>query len=303
MFYEDTFELSPVLPFRLDLTAWALRRRSKNHIDYWDGEIYTRIFIINNGVIQCKVRQITDVLKVRIKSSTSLVDATSTVASTLKKMFGLDMNMAEFYDLSKNNIQLHTLAKSFLGVKPPRFPSIFEALLNAISCQQVTLDLGILLLNRLSENYGQKFEDRDQVQYAFPNPEDLRSVSEEEIKKLGFSYQKARAIKQLTQNLLENSTLFSHLENMTNEEVSIFLSKLRGIGRWSSEYVLLRGLGRLDVFPGDDVGAQNNLKRIFHLETKPNYEEIKKLTSEWQPYAGLVYFHLLLEKLQGKGAI
>jgi len=62
-------------------------------------------------------------------------------------------------------------------------------------------------------------------------------------------------------------------------------------------------LGRLDTFPGDDIGAQNNLKRIFELDTKPTYEEIKKLTSKWHPYEGLVYFHLLLEKLHLKGVI
>ena len=78
---------------------------------------------------------------------------------------------------------------------------------------------------------------------------------------------------------------------------------IRGIGRWSAEYVLLRGLGRLDAFPGDDIGAQNNLKRIFLLDNKPTYEGIKKLTSRWHPYEGLVYFHLLLEKLHLKGVI
>ena len=87
---------------------------------------------------------------------------------------------------------------------------------------------------------------------------------------------------------------------MTNEEIIIFLSNLRGIGRWSSEYVLLRGFGRLDVFPGDDVGAKKNLKQLLELEKLPSYEEIKLLTYKWQPYSGLVYFHLLLEKLQNK---
>jgi DNA-3-methyladenine glycosylase II len=45
---------------------------------------------------------------------------------------------------------------------------------------------------------------------------------------------------------------------MTNREAIAYLSRIRGIGRWSAEYVLLRGLGRLDTFPGDDVGAQIN---------------------------------------------
>ncbi len=93
------------------------------------------------------------------------------------------------------------------------------------------------------------------------------------------------------------------LEEMENEEIIEFLSSLRGIGRWSAEYVLLRGLGRVNIFPGDDIGAKNNLQRLFHMNKRPNYEEIKELTSQWHPYEGLVYFHLLLDKLHTKGYV
>ena len=75
------------------------------------------------------------------------------------------------------------------------------------------------------------------------------------------------------------------------------LIELRGIGRWSAEYVLLRGLGRLDVYPGDDVGARNNLKRWLNLRKPLDYEGVRRITKRWQPYVGLVYFHMLLDRL------
>ena len=53
----------------------------------------------------------------------------------------------------------------------------------------------------------------------------------------------------------------------------------------------------------DDVGAQRNLQRLFHLDEKPTYDTVKKLTASWQPYAGLVNFHLLLDTLQQKGCM
>ena len=93
------------------------------------------------------------------------------------------------------------------------------------------------------------------------------------------------------------------LDGLNNTQAVAYLSRIRGIGRWSAEYVLLRGLGRLDTFPGDDVGAQNNLQRLFHLADKPTYDHIRQLTSPWHPYEGLVYFHLLLDKLRVKGAL
>jgi DNA-3-methyladenine glycosylase II len=108
---------------------------------------------------------------------------------------------------------------------------------------------------------------------------------------------------ELATALVSHQRDFSELEAMNNEEASRYLSPIRGVGRWTAEYVLLRGLGRLDTFPGDDVGAQRNLQRLFHLEEKPTYERIKALTASWQPYAGFVYFHLLLEKLYQQGIL
>ncbi|PKN80892.1 MAG: hypothetical protein CVU51_14580 [Deltaproteobacteria bacterium HGW-Deltaproteobacteria-1] len=141
------------------------------------------------------------------------------------------------------------------------------------------------------------------VQYAFPRPEDLENATEADIKDLGYSAQKARAIKELAQTFLQHDTNINQLAKLDNEQVVQFLTTFRGIGRWSAQYALLRGMGRLDIFPGDDVGAKNNLQRLFHLAEKPDYEEINKLTLQWHPYEGLVYFHLLLEKLHRNSVI
>ena len=167
----------------------------------------------------------------------------------------------------------------------------------------MSLDLGILLLNRLSERFGAQFVTRRTVLYAFPTPADLAKVPEESIRELGFSRQKARAIQELAAHVAYGSVDLTSLGGMTNREAIAYLSRIRGIGRWSAEYVLLRGLGRLDTFPGDDIGAQNNLQRLFHLADKPAYDEIRHLTSPWHPYEGVVYFHLLLEKLRANGFV
>jgi DNA-3-methyladenine glycosylase II len=52
------------------------------------------------------------------------------------------------------------------------------------------------------------------------------------------------------------------------------LTSLRGIGRWTAEYVLLRGLGRLHVFPGDDVGAHNKLRRLFGIDMPLDHDSV-----------------------------
>jgi len=81
------------------------------------------------------------------------------------------------------------------------------------------------------------------------------------------------------------------------------LLQLRGVGRWTAEYVLLRGLGRLHVFPGDDVGAQKRLGRWVGRPDSLDYAGVRRAVEPWQPYAGAVYFHLLLDGLSHAGAL
>jgi len=81
------------------------------------------------------------------------------------------------------------------------------------------------------------------------------------------------------------------------------LTGLYGVGRWSAEYVMLRGLGRLHVFPGDDVGARNKLRSLLDFEGSLDYEGVGRLLARWRPYAGVVYFHLLLDSLAEAGLV
>ena len=79
------------------------------------------------------------------------------------------------------------------------------------------------------------------------------------------------------------------------------LRGLRGVGRWTAEYVLLRGLGRTTIFPGDDVGARNNLQRWLQLAGPLDYEGVQRTLARWQRFGGLIYFHLLLDRLEEAG--
>jgi DNA-3-methyladenine glycosylase II len=90
---------------------------------------------------------------------------------------------------------------------------------------------------------------------------------------------------------------------MDNEAVIASLLELRGVGRWTAEYVLLRGLEPLNVFPGDDVGARNRLAKWLGRNEPLDYEGVARATRNWEPYAGMVYFHMLLEGLDEVGEL
>lgn len=86
-------------------------------------------------------------------------------------------------------------------------------------------------------------------------------------------------------------------------EAAARLCNLKGVGCWTAEYFLLRGLGRTHIFPGDDVGARNHLGRWLGLSEPMTYNDVHKALLRWYGYGGLVYFHLLLKSLAEKGLI
>ena len=302
-----SLHIRPRPPFRLDFTVWALRRQPHNRIDQWDGKTYTRVFVVDKAPLLVEVTQEGPAQKPRLDilaSGRTIVSeerTKRTIASLLKKVLGTSEDLQGFYQLTRKNAKVNLLANSFIGLKPPRFPSIFEALVNAFACQQLSLSVGITLLNRLSETYGASVKYGGDSFHAFPRPEDLDGAKPEALRKLGFSRNKAHAITALAWSVLNNEVDLESLAGMNDQEAVIELRKIIGVGRWSAEYVLLRGLKRLTVFPGDDVGAQNNLQQFLSLREKPDFETIKRIMLRWKPYSGFVYFHFLLQKLRKKG--
>ncbi|MDE3023227.1 MAG: DNA-3-methyladenine glycosylase 2 family protein [Pseudomonadota bacterium] len=300
-----SFFLKTSPAFRLDLTVWVIRRRAKNTVDLWDGHSYYRMLTLGDIPVKLAVSQNADGdsgLLVNLYSEINLsAEQQAEARGLISKMLGLSIDLAPFYVLATATPSISALVAQFYGVRPPRFPTVFETLVNAIACQQVSLDVGILILGRLATSFGMTFMDSRSEPHAFPRPDDLVDVPEAAFKELGLSYQKTRAIKGLALGIMNGDIDLAQLESANNEKAALNLRAIHGIGRWSAEYTLLRGLGRLDVFPGDDIGGQNNIQKLLRLDDRPDYGQLKILTSAWHPYAGFIYFHLLLDRLHAKG--
>lgn len=292
-----SFQLTPAQPFRLDLTAWVLRRRPNNEWDLWDGETYRRILVIEGAAIEVSVRQVREKLAVEISGARLSNQAKAEIIAALRRLLAIDIDLSPFYRFARSDRRLAQLAERFRGFKPPRFLSVFEALANGIACQQLSLTVGIILLNRLVERYGRKLDRH----HAFPEPNDLSPHNPEELMPLGYSHNKARSLIELAQAIRANQFRPASLDQASNNEALASLQQIRGIGRWTAEYVLLRGLGRTDVFPGDDVGARNSLERWLRLRKPLTYESARRVLKRWAPFGGLIYFHLLLDQQERLG--
>lgn len=299
------FSLSATPPFRLDFTIWALRRRPENAIDRWDGATYRRVLPLAGGVVELVARQIGGVerprIEVEVHGPGARVSAKMAVTSALERLLGLRIEMTDFYRFASSQRRLDRLAARFRGMKPPRFPTVFEALVNAIACQQVTLSLSIQLLNKLAARYAVSLDDGSSQ--AFPRPADLADRRPEDVRRLGFSRQKGRAMIELARSIASGRVDLKALASEDDEAAVAQLRAHRGIGRWSAEYALLRGLGRTHVFPGDDVGARNRLQQLLKLPQKLDYAAVSRRLRRWRPYAGLVYFHMLLDGLAETGRL
>jgi DNA-3-methyladenine glycosylase II len=289
------------------LAVWVLRRRPENLIDRWDGRCYRRALALEGGPVEVAVTQTgppeTPRLRVAVEGERAGPGTRPAVTAALERLLGLRVDLTEFERFAAHDVRLGPLARRFRGMKPTRFPTVFECLLNAIACQQVTLTLGIRLLGRLAEVFGLEASSSEVPARAFPRPEDLAEQKPEELRPLGFSRQKARALIELAGAVAEGRLDLEGLATEPDEVALDRLRRLRGVGRWTAEYVLLRGLGRLHVFPGDDVGARNNLRQWLETSEPLDYEGVHHALATWRPYAGLIYFHLLLDRLAAAGAI
>ncbi len=185
--------MSPVPPYRLDLTCWALRRSRENSIDVWDGSSYNRLLSLDDTVAEIAVTQKglpeNPVLQVKVSAPNGSPAIKRLASSRIRMMLGTDIDLSGFYNVANGYKPLKQIAAEFSGLRPPRFASIYEAVVNGICFQQLSLAAGTALLNRLT-HFGPVHNSRR----VFPRPGDLADLKAGKLKELGFSTNKAIAL-------------------------------------------------------------------------------------------------------------
>lgn len=294
------FLLPVASPFNLGYTARVLRRSDKNEIDTWAVEHYRRILMLDGDPHLAVVRQLASGraprLEVTVEAARLAADAQARIASLFTRMLGLDIDLKPFYRHIRNDAAMRALTAPFVGMRPPKLASEYETLVAAIACQQLSLTVGITLLNRLGHSFGCAIGGEDTHGYAFPTPDRLADSDPSRLVELGFSRQKAQTVIRVSREIAEGTLHFDEFEEWDDAQVRRRLLAIKGIGGWTADYFLLRGMGRLHVFPRNDSGALNGLASWLKLGHKPDPAQLERILAPRQPYAGLIYFHLLLRK-------
>ena len=191
----------------------------------------------------------------------------------LHRLLGLGVDLSAFAAMADADPMLGPLAERMRGLKPPRFPTVFEALVNGVACQQLSLAVGIHLLNRLAADSRTSHVRRSRRRARVPRPEQLAALEPEELKRYGFSLTKARTIVEAARAIASGELDLEALQRLDDAAAVERLTRLRGVGRWTAEYVLLRGLGRLNVFPG------GRRRRAEQAQTPPGDRDPARLRS------------------------
>lgn len=121
---------------------------------------------------------------------------------------------------------------------------------------------------------------------GFPAPDKLAATETEVLRTVGLSAQKAGYLRNVAQFALEHGLETDQLRLMTDEEIVAYLTRIKGVGKWTAEMILMVSLNRPDVFPVDDLGIQQAMIRLYGLEEKGRLLRTRMLeiAESWRPY-------------------
>ena len=155
----------------------------------------------------------------------------------------------------------------------------FHSLCRSIVGQQVSVAAATTIFGRLESATG-------------IDPAKIAKLSEEQIKAIGLSRQKAGYLRDLAQHFVDNPEVYNHLGQLPDEEVIADLTAVKGIGTWTAQMFLMFTLVRLDVFAPDDIGLQRAMKELYGWKTTPSYKKLEKTAEQWRPYRTVACWHL-----------
>ncbi len=151
-----------------------------------------------------------------------------------------------------------------------REPS-YSTLVHLILEQQVSLASAQAAFDRLTDTLGAV------------EPRPLLTLSDEQLRSIGFSRQKAGYARSLAE-ALEDGFDLATLERLPDDDVRAALMAHKGIGRWTADIYLTMCLLRHDVWPQGDLALANSARELLELEHRPNNSELAAIAERWHPY-------------------
>jgi DNA-3-methyladenine glycosylase II len=282
----------------------VLQRRPSNPVDVWNQGRYQRVLAVPEGLVLIEVRNrgTIDEPNVCFRIRRGEVSGASrlAVSTTLRRLLGLAVDPKPLRELAESERSVRPTAIALRGMRPPRFAGLFEAFANVVPFQQLSLDAGVAIVARLVEKFGANLDHQNRRFYAFPTAETVAEARLQSLRACGLSARKAQTIRDLARVVASDALTEEQLSGMSTNVALETLIQLPGIGPWSAAVVLLRGLGRMEVFPPGDVGAARGLRVLMGLGLQA---PLGRIIEHFGEYRGYLYFYALGADLLRRGLI
>jgi len=155
----------------------------------------------------------------------------------------------------------------------------------SIMSQQLSVKVADVIYKRFINLYGGKE----------PTPQQILDTPFEQLRGIGLSNAKVNYVKNVAQFEIESGMDAKKLGKMDNEEVITYLTQIKGVGRWTTEMLLMFALGREDVFAVDDLGIQNAMIKLYKLDNSDKKKfriDLLKISEKWSPFRTYACLHL-----------
>ena len=301
----DLLTLEPVPPFDFELSASIFSGGDPQIRSCREGA-FRQVMRSNGHLVLVTVTSDGTVdlpkVKVRIQPRPIPAGVLKDVREAVTSLFNLDLDLSLFKEAVQNDPVLSLIAVRLRGLKSPRTATVFEALTDSIIEQQISLTAAHSIEKRVTRTFGDILEiDRERF-YAFPTPGRLADASPEELRACGLSLKKAEYIIGIARHIRDGDLdLENYGPGEDTESIIRELSTLRGVGLWTAEVAVLRGLSRLDAIPADDLGIRRSISRYYSRESRIDTMEARRIASEWGEWGGLGAYYLLVAERMGIG--
>lgn len=191
--------------------------------------------------------------------------------------------MEDAYRFLKQDPILHSVINITGELEPLKKKNLYHALLSSIVSQQLSTKAASTIWSR----FMQMLNDN-------PTPSALLNCSAEKLRTVGISYQKAGYLTAVAEFAAAGNLDESNIRKMEDDELVDYLTRIKGVGRWTAEMILIFSLNRPDVFPVDDLGVRQSVLSLYGLEDygRLTSEGLKEHSTCWRPYRSLVSRHL-----------
>jgi 3-methyladenine DNA glycosylase/8-oxoguanine DNA glycosylase len=269
----------------------VLQRRPSNPVDVWERGRYMRVLALSDGLALVEVQNRGSIDKPDVRFTILNRDSSSAMhvgaTSALRRMLGLDVDPAPLQRRAAAERTICATAIALRGMRPPRFPDLFETFARVVPFQQLSLDAGAAIVARLVAKFGENLEHGRRCFYAFPTSRAIAATRLDALRSCGLSARKAQTLRGLARAVESAFVNEEQLAVMSTSAALEKLIELPGVGPWTAGVVLLRGLGRLDVFPSGDVGAARGLRTLMRLGP---HAPLDSVIERFGDYRGYLYF-------------